>query len=347
MSRRGSERERLAARLPILEQRAQLNRFIRAFFETQDFLEIEAPIAVPSPGLEVHLDAFQIENAGPSQRYLITSPEYQMKRLLAGGLTRIYSLGKVFRRGERGHHHNPEFTMLEWYATGWDWSQLAHSVEALVAGAAKEMGGREALCFTREGTTREIDLRRPWPRASVCSLFAKYAHVDLAGDEAPAALRSKLAAAGHALPAEGAGFDDLFFTVFLDAIEPALNALDRPVLVHDWPRPLAALARVSAGDPRVVERFEAYVPSPSGLLELCNGFGELVDPVEQRARCEADLARRGQLGLPAYPLDERFLSALGDMPPSAGVALGVDRLAMLVLAANDIADVLPFAVEEL
>ena len=331
----------------MLEKRAQLNRFVRAFFEAQGFLEIEAPVLVPSPGLEVHLDAFEVENAGPSQRYLITSPEYQMKRLLAGGLTRIYSLGKVFRRGERGRHHNPEFTMLEWYVSGWDWSQLAHSVEELIAGAAKALGGSEALHFAREGTARDIDLRRPWPRASVRSLFARYANVDLAGDEAPPALRSTLAAAGHALPADGASFDDLFFTVFLDVIEPALNALDRPIVVHDWPRPLAAHARASADDPRVVERFEAYVPSPSGLLELCNGFGELVDPVEQRVRCEADLARRAELGLPAYPLDERFLSALGDMPPSAGVALGVDRFAMLLSSASDIAEVLPFAVEEL
>ena len=337
------ERDRLAARVPLLEGRARLNRFLRSFFDEHGFLEIEAPILVPSPGLEVHLDAFEVGNSAASQRYLITSPEYQMKRLLAGGLHKIYSLGKVFRRGERGRHHNPEFTMLEWYATGWSWSQLTDSVEALVSTATTAQRGAPVLTFD----DRVIDLAPPWPRRSVRSLFDEYANVLLDGDESPEALRAKLAARGHALPQNSLSFDDLFFTVFLDVIEPRLQRQATPTVVHDWPRPLAALARSRPDDPRVVERFEVYVPSPGGLLELCNGFGELVDPVEQRARCENDLARRAALELPAYPIDERFLSALADMPASAGVALGIDRLAMLLLGARDIAEVLPFAVEEL
>ncbi|MEO6953327.1 MAG: EF-P lysine aminoacylase EpmA [Polyangia bacterium] len=335
-----SERARLVGRLPLLRARARLNRFLRDFFEQRGFLEIEAPILVPSPGLEVHLDAFSVDNGGASQRYLITSPEYQMKRLVAGGLERAYSLGKVFRRGERGHHHNPEFTMLEWYAVGWSWDELATSVESLIAGAAEVLCGRAALT----SGTRVIDLQLPWPRSSVRALFAEHAGVALDGDEDVRTLREKLSA--HRLPADGT-WSDLFFTVFLDVIEPKLQALDRPTLVHDWPRPLSALARARADDPRVVERFEAYIPSESGLLELCNGFGELVDPVEQRRRCEADLRTRAELGLAAYPLDEKFLAALGDMPDASGVALGVDRLAMLLLGAHDISGVLPFAVEEL
>jgi lysyl-tRNA synthetase class 2 len=332
---------------------------VRAFLEARGFLEIEAPIAVPSPGLEVHLDAFELANAGAAQRYLITSPEYQLKRLLAGGVERLYALGKVFRRGERGRHHNPEFTMLEWYATGWDWSTLAGSVEELVAGAAEALlgvpslaggaPGPGALPGTIPGTT--IDLRPPWPRRSMRELFAEVG-VALDGDEPTELLRARLAAAGHALPGAGASWDDLFFTVFLDAIEPRLARSRRPVIVHDWPRPLCALARVSPADARVVERFEAYVPDPSGpegggVLELCNGFGELIDPVEQRTRLENDLRRRRELGLPAYPIDERFLSALADLPPCAGVALGLDRLLMLLVGAQDIAQVLPFAAEEL
>ncbi len=339
-----SERARLAPRLPLLAARARLNRFLRDFFETRGFLEIEAPIAVPSPGLEVHLDAFVVENAGPSQRYLITSPEYQMKRLLAGGLDKIYAMGKVFRRGERGPQHNPEFTMLEWYAAGWGWEQLADSVEALIGGAVRALCSRDTLALA-DG--RSVSLASPWPRRSVRALFAEHAGVDLEGDEATSVLRDKLARAGHRLPSADARWDDLFFTVFLDVIEPRLAAGDRPVIVHDWPRPLAALARTRADDPRIVERFEAYVPTHGGLLELCNGFGELVDPIEQRARLHEDLQRRAERGLPAYPIDERFLSALADMPASSGVALGVDRLAMLILGAKDIAEVLPFAVEEL
>jgi lysyl-tRNA synthetase class 2 len=322
------ERERLAARLPLLRERARLNSHLRQYFFEHGFLEIEAPLLVPSPGLEVHLDAFVVDNARPEQRFLITSPEYQMKRLVAGGVDRCYSLGKVFRRGERGRHHNPEFTMLEWYVAGWGWAELATSVEELVSG-----------CAALFGTT----LPRPWHRSSVRELFTDIG-VELDGDESTGALRAKLSR--FSLPTSDR-WEDLFFTVFLDEIEPRMNARDRPTVVYDWPRPLAALARARPDDPRVVERFEAYLPTANGLLELCNGFGELVDPVEQRARCEDDLRRRAELGLPAYPIDERFLAALGDMPPSAGVALGVDRLAMWLLHANDIADVLPFAVEEL
>jgi lysyl-tRNA synthetase class 2 len=312
-----------------------LNGSLRAFFDARGFLEVEAPLAVPSPGLEVHLDAVELANTPPAQRYLITSPEYQMKRLLAGGLTKIYSLGKVFRRGERGPQHNPEFTMLEWYAVGWSWSTLADSVAELIVGCARAVGAELA-----------VDLGTPWPRRSVRALFAEHAGVALDGDEPSAVLRDKLARAGHALPASSR-WEDLFFTVFLDVIEPKLAASGRPTLVHDWPVKLAALARRSPEDPRVVERFEAYLPSAGGLLELCNGFGELTDPAEQRARCEDDLRRRADLGLAAYPIDERFLAALADLPPCAGVALGVDRLAMLLTSATDIAEVLPFAVDEL
>jgi lysyl-tRNA synthetase class 2 len=334
-----SERDRIAGRLPGLRARARLNQQLRHFFEEQGFLEIEAPIAVPSPGLEVHLDAFVVDNAGAQQRYLITSPEYQLKRLVAGGIERCYSLGKVFRRGERGKHHNPEFTMLEWYATGWDWATLATSVERLVASCAVTLLG-EAVVGIGD---RTIDLSPPWPRRSVRSLFAEIG-VSLDGDESTSALRDKLA--GHPLPKEGS-WDDLFFTVFLDAIEPRLAAASTPTIVHDWPVPLAALARRSPSDPRVAERFEAYVPIAGGVLELCNGFGELTDEAEQRARLEDDLRKRRERGLPAYPIDERFLAAVGQLPACAGVALGVDRLAMLLVGAGDIAEVLPFAADEL
>jgi lysyl-tRNA synthetase class 2 len=284
---------------------------------------------VPSPGLEVHLDAFSVDNAEVAQRYLITSPEYQMKRLLAGGFEKIYSLGKVFRRGERGRQHNPEFTMLEWYAVGWQWSQLADSVEELVSGAAATLGVR---------------MTTPWHRVSVRELFKTRLHVDLEGDESASALRDKLSS--QPLP-DSDRWEDLFFTVFLDTIEPALQALDRPSIVYDWPLPLSALARRKPSDPRVVERFEAYVPTDNGLVELCNGFGELVDEAEQRARCESDIARRRAEGMAVYPLDEQFLRALRKVPACSGVALGVDRLAMLLMGAEDIKQVIPFAIEEL
>jgi lysyl-tRNA synthetase class 2 len=325
------ERERLRDRTRFLEKRAQLNRYIRRFFEERGFLEIEAPIVVPSPGLELHLDAFELKE---ETLYLITSPEYQMKRLLGGGLARIYSLGKVFRRGELGAHHNPEFTMLEWYRAGEGWERIAEDVESLVEGVAEALFGTTRLAG--------LELARPWRRKSVRELLLEEAGVELWGDEPVESLRTKLQRAGHRLPASGS-FSDLFFTVWLDVVEPVLARSPQPVIVFDWPRPLCALARAKPSDPRVVERFEAF----AGGLELCNGFGELIDSLEQRERLEADLAERRALGKPLYPIDEKFLRALDEMSPSAGVALGVDRLAMLLLGATDIRDVLPFKFDEL
>jgi elongation factor P--(R)-beta-lysine ligase len=320
-----SERERLRDRLQTLPLRARLLAAIRFFFDSREFLEIDAPILVPSPGLELHLDAFAADG-----HYLITSPEYQMKRLLAGGLSRIYSLGKVFRRGEQGLHHNPEFTMLEWYRAHAGWESIAEDIEQLVFEVASKVRAPS-----------HVDLTPPWPRMTIGEACERWAKVRVAGDETPDELRQKIRAAGWRAPADG-DFSDVFFTLFLDAVEPQLPT-DRPLLLYDWPRPLCALAREKPGDSRVVERFEVYI----GRLELCNAFGELTDANEQRRRLEADLDERRRRGLPEYPIDERFLAALAEMPPAAGIALGVDRLAMLLLGASDIREVLPFAFDEL
>jgi lysyl-tRNA synthetase class 2 len=325
-----NERERLfGRRLENLRRRARLNALIREFFTTRDFLEIDAPMLVRSPGMELHLDAFPVGEG----LYLNTSPEYQMKRLIAGGMTRIYSFGRVFRRGELGAQHNPEFTMLEFYRADVDWRVIADYVEVLVATLARELLGT-----TRLGA---LELEPPWERLSMAEAMLKYATLELNGDESTEALREKIRAAGHRVPNGPARWDDLFFSVFLDAVEPALGK-SRPTILYDWPRPLCALAREKPGDPRVVERFEAYLAG----LELCNGFGELTDPIEQRRRFDEDLRERRARGLAEYPVDERFLAALADMPPSSGVALGVDRLAMLLFGAADIRDVLPFKFDE-
>ncbi len=336
------DRERLIR----LQQRSRLLQQIRHFFATRDFVEIEAPLMVPSPGLELHLAAFAIAtepNAAPC--YLITSPEYQMKRLLCGGMERIYSLGKVFRRGELGPQHNPEFTMLEWYRAHSDWTAVADDVADLCAELCTALYGRPELPYKG----RILNLGTPWPRLTVSQAMQTYAGVILRGDESVSELLLALRAAGHALKAhDSAGqplsWDDLFFSVFLDHVEPKLAALDHPVVLCDWPLPLCALARKNPHNAAVVERFEAYV----GGLELCNGFGELCDAGEQRRRLEKDAAERARRGLPVYPIDERFLSALADgMPPSGGVALGIDRLMMLLLGAAHIRDVLPFSADEL
>lgn len=330
-------------RLRMLHQRGRLLQLIRAFFDRAGFLEIEAPQAVPSPGVEVHLQAMALE---AEQRYLITSPEYQLKRLLTAGFRNIYSMGKVFRGRESGSWHNPEFTMLEWYRAFDTWEAVAEDMAALYAHVAT--GLKQSTTFVYQN--QWVDLSLPWERLTVEEATERYAGFAIHGFETTEELVGKATTHGWPVPAPPYRWDDVFFSIFLHAVEPHLgqspnkNQPVKPVVVYDWPRPLCALAQEKPGSPHLVERFEAYVAG----LELCNGFGELCDAREQRIRCERDQAQRAERGLPVYPLDERFLQALeSGMPPSGGVALGVDRMAMLLLNAPTIADVLPFAWNEL
>jgi lysyl-tRNA synthetase class 2 len=331
----GTEVARLPrARMQRLLERARALAALRAFFGGEGFVEVETPLLVPSPGLEIHLEAVP---AGAG--YLITSPEYQMKRLLAGGFERIYQVCRCFRGSERGPHHAGEFTMVEWYRAYAELGAIAADVEALVAHVCRAVHGRAVARVH----TREIDVTPPWPRLTVSGAMRRWAGVEVAGDEPAAALAAAVRAAGIDV-APDAAWDDAFFAAFLARVEPAIAALDRPLLLEDWPAPLAALARRTAGDPRIAHRFEAYV----GGLELANAFGELTDPVEQRARFEDDLRIRAARGRAAYPIDERLLAALAEgLPPSAGVALGFDRLVMLATGAPSIDQVLAFTADEL
>jgi elongation factor P--(R)-beta-lysine ligase len=294
-----------------LEVRARVLATVRDFFAARGFLEVETPLLVPAPALEVHLDAIP---AGDG--WLITSPEFQMKRLLAAGLPAIYQVCKCFRDHERGDHHAREFTMIEWYRANATLDAIRDDTEQLVhlaCGGAARVGARL------------IDTTPPWPRMTVRDAMARWAGVAVDGAEPAGELEAKVRAAGIAVGPGGLAWDDAFFTAFVERVDPAIAALDRPLILEDWPAPLAALARRSPGDPKTALRFEAYV----GGLELANAFDELCDPVEQRARFVADQELRAARGKPVYPLDERLLAELGAMPPSAGIALGFDRLAML------------------
>jgi lysyl-tRNA synthetase class 2 len=322
-----SERARLAGRA--LEARARVLEAVRSFFRERGFLEVETPLLVAAPALEVHLDALAADGG-----WLITSPEYQMKRLLAGGLERIFQLCKCFRGNERGAHHAREFTMLEWYRAHDGIDAIRADTEQLVAAAC---GG-----VARVGE-RAIDLTPPWPRMTVRDAMARWAGVAVAGDEPAAELAANVRAAGIAV-ADDIAWDDAFFTAFVERVDPAIAALERPLILEAWPAPLAALARRKPGDPRTALRFEAYV----GGLELANAFDELVDPVEQRARFEADRATRGARGKPVHAIDEKLLAALAEgLPPCAGIALGIDRLVMLAAGATSIDRVLTFTTDEL
>lgn len=301
----------------LLEQRASLVAVVRAFFEDRGFLEVETPVLVPSPGLDVHLAAFEVPTTAGS-RFLSTSPEYQMKRLLAEGYAKIFQITKAFRRDEVGERHNPEFTMLEWYRAHASVEDVMLDTEALVA---RVTGGQVQV----GGTIHPVC--PPFRRMTVIEAYAQFA--GHSRDET-------LEMAEHD--------EERFFRLLIDKVEPGLESLGAAVFLTEYPASQASLARKKPEDPRVAERFELYVAG----VELCNGFGELTDPVEQRARFLSDLAVRSARGLPAYPIDERLLEALEQgLPECAGNALGIDRLVALACGTREIRDVLAFADDEL
>ena len=320
--------------------RARLYAAVRLSLTGMGYEEVETPCLVPAPGMEPHIDAFEArfvpEGGGaPRSLWLHTSPEYAMKRLLADGFERIFQIARVFRNGEVSPTHNPEFTLLEMYRAGTDYQGIMRDVEVVIEACARSIAGGTRLAAAGVA----LDLAAPFERVTVADAFARYAGVDLAacrGDEAE--LRRALSSAGVAGIRATDAFDDLFFRAFLEKIEPALAGSGRPAFVVDWPAPMAALARLRRSDPTWAERFELY----AGGLELANGFSELTDADEQRRRLEEERALRRRLARAAYPLDERFLGALRRMPEAGGVAVGLDRLLMLLAGAGSIDEVLLF-----
>ncbi len=253
-----------------------------------------------------------------------------MKKLLAAGERRIFQLARVFRNGERAATHHPEFTMLEWYRADAAWTELMADCEDLVRAVS---GAASGGMLHWQGTT--CDPRLDFERLSVAEAFRRHAGLDVLGLAAdPGRFAEAARGIGIACPPQDR-WDDIFFRVFLDRIEPKLG-VGRPTLLHSYPAAMAALARIDARDPRVCERFELYVCG----LELANAFGELTDAGEQRRRFEADMALKQALYGERYPIDEDFLAAVAAMPPASGIALGFDRLVMLATGAIRIEDVL-------
>ena len=335
----GGEYHRLHAdgtrRVELLRLRARCLAAIRSFFARRDYLEVQTPCRVRTPGLEPHLRA---EPSG--SRFLITSPEYQMKRLLAGGMERIYNMGPCWRGDEHGPQHLGEFCMLEWYRAHCSLEELMVETEQLLAEVAGEVLGTTELIW--RGVP--LNLEPPFLRLTVAEAFARHAEVDLAGVTGAKQLQARAEAAGFGpFGPEQPSFEELASRILVERVEPAL-AGGPPVILHDFPAPLAALSRLRDDDPSVAERFELY----AGGLELANAFGELTDPEEQVRRLEQDQRQRQSLGAEVYPLDRRFLEALREgMPPSAGIALGVDRLVMLLGGADHIDQVVAFSPDEI
>ncbi len=290
-------------------------------------LEVETPILSAAGNTEPNIESFSTTfsghvDAGARERWLRTSPEYPLKRLLAAGIGDCYELGRVFRNGEAGGRHNPEFTMLEWYRVGWDHRRLMQETIALVEAALAMVGRRAEVVVT-----------------SYRQLF-----LDGLGIDPAARLDRRTARAAGASSAsvrKGLSRDDWLDLLITHKLQPAFPR-DRITVIHDYPASQCALAKIRPGEPPLAERFELYL----GRYELANGYHELNDAAEQRARFERDNAVRRARGLREIPLDERLLDVLDALPDCAGVALGVERLLMCLADTDAIADVLAYPFSE-
>ncbi|MDP6522640.1 MAG: EF-P lysine aminoacylase EpmA [Kiritimatiellia bacterium] len=294
------------SRAGILGARCQVLSAVRSFFLTNGFVEVETPVRIKCPALELNIDA---EPSG--SMYLRTSPELALKRVLAEGIDRVFELGPCFRKGERGAKHNPEYTMLEWYRRDADYLDILDDMRRLLPFVFEEVTGTTRFIYAG----RERDVTGTWPVVSVRDAFREHAGWD-----------------------PFVSFDaDRFDLDLVDKVEPHLDCTT-PVIMKDYPVALAALARRRPGDPDVAERWELYIAG----MELANAFSELTNPAEQRERFETCAARRKAMGKEVYPIDEAFLRDLDGLPPSGGVALGIDRLVMLITGAESIDQVRTF-----
>jgi len=321
------KRDRHADRRPFLMARNRVVSAIRSWFGAQGFVEVDPPALQVSPGNEAHLHAFRTDWLAPGgekrARYLHTSPEFAMKKLLAAGEERIFALSHVFRNREAGDLHAPEFTMLEWYRAGTPYEAIMADTVALVRTAAGAVRA-EALRFRG----RSADVSAEAERLPVVDAFRRHAGIDLAGLLGDRDGLAQAAGAAGIRTAADDTWSDIFSRILSEKVEPALGT-PHMTLLTDYPAAEAALARPKPGDPRFAERFELYAAG----VELANGFGELTDAGEQRRRFMGEMDEKMRVYGERYPVDEDFLAALSDMPPASGVALGLDRLVMLLTGA--------------
>ncbi|WP_131113464.1 EF-P lysine aminoacylase EpmA [Lichenihabitans psoromatis] len=329
---------RFADRRPVLHARGQVTVALRQWFATTGFTEVETALLQVSPGNETHLHALSTAihapDGAPLPLHLHTSPEFAMKKLLAAGEDRIFTLARVFRDRERGPLHHPEFTMLEWYRAREPYERLMEDCTALLRLASSITG---ATRWHWRG--RDADPLATPDRVSVSRAFELYAGIDIDATLRPdGADRGALAAAARQAGVQIAADDDwsdIFSRILVERIEPHLG-IGRATILDRYPSVEAALARSCADDPRFAERFELYVCG----VELANGFGELIDAAEQRRRFQAAMTERLRRYGSTYPIDEDFIAALAHMPPASGIALGFDRLVMLAAGATHIEQVL-------
>jgi lysyl-tRNA synthetase class 2 len=315
-------------------QAMALRKYIREFFALREFVECETPICVRSPGMEPNLVPFETVvtewSGAKHQAGLITSPEYSLKKLLGAGLPRVFELARVFRNHEAlDATHNPEFTMLEWYRADATYEDIMRDTEELVRFCSDKLGVESGIW------------NMPWQRLTVDEAFRKYVGFSLLENFTREQLAVKARELGIEIP-ETDSFDDIFFRIFGLHIERKLGH-DRPVILYEYPASQASLARLKSTDSRVAERFEVYIKG----VEIANAFGELTDAAEQRKRFAIEAEERRLQGKTVFPIDEDLLSALQHVRSASGIALGVDRLAMILIGANSLEDVLAFSANEL
>jgi lysyl-tRNA synthetase class 2 len=303
------ENKRLARLRPNLQRRAIILDFIRTFFKEQDFLEVETPTRVPAIAPEPYIVPFE-----SGDWFLSTSPELHMKRMLAAGYEKLFQFSHCFRRGERGRWHNPEFTILEWYRAGADYHQIITDIELLITKLAKKLGFKNIIKYGG----KEIDIRLPWPRTTVKNAFVKAAGWD------------------PTLEDDARRFD----IDFVEKVLPSFNP-NRPTVLVDYPAALGSLARLKPGDASVAERAEVFI----GGLELANAYSELADAAEQEKRFREAIEQIRKERNQKMAMPQRFMESLSYLPACGGVALGIDRLVMLLCDAPTIDDVMAFTAD--
>ncbi len=326
----------------IYKKRLEITHLIRNFFWSEDFQEAETPVALRLPGQEPYLNPIQVLIHDPhcveNKFYLQTSPEFAMKKLLAAGYDKIFQICKCFRDFEQfGGNHNTEFTMIEWYRAPGTFEEIMDDTEKLFKYVAAELKVKSV-----KYKDREVDISGGWERMSMREVWKKYLNVEL-DEYLKSETIAELAREQGYVAEEKEAYEDLFYKLFLNEIEPKLG-VEKPIMIYDYPEQMTSLSRISKNDSRYAERFELYIAG----LELANAFGEIVDPIEQKKRLEADKNKRKELGKEIWPVDPDFISALESGIVSAGgIALGLDRMIMLFTGANDINEVIFQAVGDL
>ncbi len=311
-----------------LEQKRDLINLIRSWFSGQGFFELETPLLVPSPGMEVHLHGFKtdyIDFQNEAQKYFLpTSPEFAIKKALGNGFEKVFEIARVFRnQGELSPQHHPEFNMLEWYQPG-NYLDIMQDVEALLAYLNKN--------FEAIHTPTDFSWSKGVKRSSILSCFQKYAGLDLLkGMNNNSQWRTSAAQVLNEIIPDDEPFDDIFFRVWMKLIEPKLG-LHKPEIVYDYPASMAALSKLKEPDRVWSERFELYIQG----IEIGNAFSELTDSKEQAQRFKIANQQRRALGYPPHPVDENLINAVGKMKPTGGIAIGLERLVMVLTGESDI-----------